>query len=1374
MTERDCPHHTYAPLIRLQAVPGTAMKAQSEALTPDKLVVDGYEVHSVLGGGGYGEVYRATQKATGQQVALKVMRQHPGHVAEEASRFRREMDLCARLHHPHIVRLIDSGKLPDGRLYIVFEFIPGQDLATVLREEGSLSPTEAAHVMGQVLDALSAAHKQGIVHRDLKPSNIMLTTTGTRRNAMVLDFGVGRFIPNVDSDLAALTGESAVVGTPLYAAPEQLLGLPATPAVDLYTWGLVYLECLTGEIVMSSKTPVETIYKQLSPESVPIPPFIAHHPLGLLLRKVTAKDLSERTISAEDLLRELERLEMGNLSATLRSSGFSGIGPTRVAPTQRTPDARSASGAYGWRTASAERRQVTVVGCARDGGIDPEVDPEDCARLTEQFHSVCSEVAAEHRGRIETRLDDRVLIHFGAAQAEEDDPVRAVRTAVQAVEKLPGLRVAVHSGVVLVPRALGASEPPAIVGLTPTIAFRLCEAAPPGAILLSDAVLGILQDRVSVDAEHQSVELDGVAQAIGCRLLRGEAQPRSITQRLHTQDLPLIGRHQEISVLRQGWRSSREGEGRAILVAGEPGVGKSRLVSEMVRDVERVGGQWLECLCTPEAQHSVLQPFADLLERLIGTGGASTSSRLEALRSFLESVDVDTDKTVAVLGPLLGISAEGCPAPDVSPSKLRRLTFEALVSLLTELSCREPLLLVVEDLHWADPSTVEVINLLVSEAATAPLCVVLTARPTFKPTWAGTLVTHLPLSPFGREDTAALARSLARGKDLPDEIINLVVRRTDGVCLFVEELMRLLLASGSLEERPDRFELAGALDEHGVPPSLRSLLASRLDSMGDAKRTAQWAAVVGGEFSRDLLARLSPLSSAELDQHMNRLGQADLVRPRRRRGRVQYQFKHVMVQQTAYESLPREQRQKAHERIANVLASEFPEFARSRPEELARHFSSANDRARAIEYAIQASRMALARSANSEALVHATRAREWLEAIENHTLRAERELELNNLMNPALMATRGWADPEIKTNALRSLELIDKLGDSVHIFPTLWALSTYYHVLADHTMACQVAERLRELAERAHDEDRLAAITPTLAACDLGAGQFDGARDHFLRALELYDASRHADHGIRYGLDTKAYAKMMLAFDLTFLGYPDQALVEAEEAVDWARHTGHAATLALAMLYVAMVRAMRWEPQATAEAAAAGIAVATERGLPAQQAYCALLHAWGTGNAEAMAQTIAVLESMNSELGLPFYRSLLATLEAARGRFDEALRWLDRALERSRATGDVYFTAGILGLKARTLFQQGPGNADRAEDILNEAISTAERQNAKAFELFATIELCRILDARGERSEAKRRLGAIYGWFTEGHETPALRDARELLRRLDAAEGTAP
>ena len=351
--------------------------------------------------------------------------------------------------------------------------------------------------MGQVLDALSAAHKEGIVHRDLKPANIMVTTTGSRRNAMVLDFGVGRFLEGTERELAKITGPSAVVGTPLYAAPEQLRGKPVTAAADLYAWGLVYLECLTGSTVMASRTPVETIHKQLSEESVPLPLWLATHPLGELLGKVTVKDAAQRDFTAESLLRELDRIDMRSLPmATLRSSRVYGVAPSPR--TVRSPSSAPAAGSSPRQKPSGERRQVTVLGCARDSGVDLEVDPEDYSHVVEGLHRSCAEIALEFGGSVDTRSGDRVLIYFGIPSAREDDAARAARAALALVGRVSGLRVAVHSGIVIAPSGITSAGLGDVVGLTPNIAFRLCEASTPGAVLLSDATRSILRDRVRV------------------------------------------------------------------------------------------------------------------------------------------------------------------------------------------------------------------------------------------------------------------------------------------------------------------------------------------------------------------------------------------------------------------------------------------------------------------------------------------------------------------------------------------------------------------------------------------------------------------------------------------------------------------------------------------------------------------------------------------------------------------------------------------------------------------------------------------------------------------------------------------------------------
>jgi class 3 adenylate cyclase/tRNA A-37 threonylcarbamoyl transferase component Bud32 len=578
-------------------------------------VFDGqYEIVGELGAGTFGRVYRATQRSTGQLVALKIVRGWTDDAQTSSGivrqRFHREMRLCAELSHPNIVRLLDSGEDADGTLYAAFEYITGHTLQRLLEEEGRLALPEAVHLMTQALDALACAHRRGVVHRDLKPANIMVTHTGARRNAMVLDFGLGGFAEgHRDWASPRITMTREMMGTPGYAAPEQLRGEPTTTRSDLYSWGLVFLECLTGEPVVRGATVHQVLHQQLGPEPIAVPDWLADQSLGGLLACVTSKDPDARSKSIPELMAQLDRVLLD-----ARGAGDAATSAPRVAARSALP-----------RPAGGQQRPVTGLSCRLSahvvGSAPVAVEALDAALWDARAR--CLEQIDRLGGVTVGALGGSFQIAFGYPRAEEDAPRRAVRAALEVIDTIGrcsrdaesrGIalvaRVGVHTGLV-VARIADASPSAAadLCGTTLDAASHLDAAANPNEVLLSASTYELL--RGALDGEPgPPVLLPGASAPVPAFRLTGR-QDAFRRGRTGTTATPFVGRGDELESLRRAWERARAGKPESVVVMGDAGMGKSRLIHELRRTVE--AGTWLECRCTPEAQTSPLRPFVEAL-----------------------------------------------------------------------------------------------------------------------------------------------------------------------------------------------------------------------------------------------------------------------------------------------------------------------------------------------------------------------------------------------------------------------------------------------------------------------------------------------------------------------------------------------------------------------------------------------------------------------------------------------------------------------------------------------------------------------------------------------------------------------------------------
>jgi len=1354
-----------------------------EAIQAIREVLQGrYEVLSELGEGGFGTVYKARQLATGQAVAIKVLRLPEGSSVQahekRIARFQREMQICAQMHHPNIVRLMDSGQAEGGVVYSVFSFVPGKNLGEVLAEEGALDPVEARYFMMQALDALACAHAENVVHRDLKPANIMIIPTGARRNALILDFGIGALTQETRREEGArltLTNES--IGTPSYAAPEQLRGLPLTPRSDLYAWGLVFLECLSGKRVVDGATVAEVVFKQLSPEPIPIPAHLEGHPLGNILRRVTAKDPEARNATAASLMRDLEACDVSGLRprTPMKLQAASSAATTATIDI----DGLAKSGPRSARLVEGERRQITAVCCsltARSLGSKP-LDMEELDQLLGVEQEACIAIARRFDGHVAGALGDSVLFYFGYPTAREDDARRAARASLAMIAEVARaqpaleadrkvrveLRVGIHTGLVVArelrdPTLSGLGY---VVGGTPKLASRLGPLAEPGSILVSGGTQRLLRKEFVFDESPIRINDDSTA-PVEIFVLR-EGDPSA-----GFHEVPLVGRAQELVTLLDRWERVRGGSGQAILIGGEPGIGKSRMARELA---ERIGDEqhtWLECRCTPDSANSAFYPIVDLLDRLLDpTREVKPDTKIDKLEALLSLYGFELPEAMPLFAPLLSITFTKKWAPlDVSPQKQRELTRNAVLALLFEMAEKAPVALLIEDLHWADPSTIELLGQLVAEVGSARVLALFTARPELTPPWSPAAVLQIQLSRFGRSEVEQMAAKITHGRPLPAEVLEQIASRTDGVPFFVEELVLSLIETGALIENEGRYALAKPLSEVAIPATLRDSLMARLDRLGRAKETAQLAAAIGREFTFELLRAISPLREAEAQEDLDRLVAAELVYRKRRLKNPAYFFKHALVRDAAYESMLKRSREQVHARIARALEEKFPELSAERPDLLAFHHAAAEQKREAIGYAQKASLGALMRSANTEAVSHATQAIEWVGALDDAGERATAELALNGLICPALMSASGWTDPRIKTTADRSLELLEVVGDSVHTLQVLWTLMLYHHVGGrDRSTARSLADRILALTTQGEDLGQQAAAHAAVANCMWIDGE-PLAVEHFERVIALYDPVRDRDHGYIYGQDTREWACSSYSYLLWCLGQTDRALEMALSNLAWARELNHAGSIAIASLFVISQHCERDERDAVATCFKQVQSLADRHGLPAHLAYAGIINGWAVGDAESAKKHLAVLEMVGSELALSFYRALVARADAEAGRHDLALERIRRCRASAEKANERYYLSMLHCFEGVYELACDPTATSSAEAHFRRAITEAQSRSEKMHELRATAHLCQLLQKRGDVDKARGILRPICDWFTEGQSTSEISNARALLVEL--------
>jgi predicted ATPase len=708
---------------------------------------------------------------------------------------------------------------------------------------------------------------------------------------------------------------------------------------------------------------------------------------------------------------------------------------------------------------------------------------------------------------------------------------------------------------------------------------------------------------------------------------------------------------------------------------------------------------------------------------------------------------------------------------------------QTLISWLLEDAERHAVYCAWDDLHWADPSTIELLTLFLEQVPTTRVLAVLVFRPEFMPPWRPrSHMTQVVLGRLERRQVETMVENLTQGKAVPAEVLTQIVRKTDGVPLFVEELTKTVVESGLIREVEGRYELVGPLPPLAIPATLQDSLMARLDRLAPVKELAQVGATLGREFSHELLQAVSPLDEAELHEALHQLVDAEMLYQRGQPPQARYVFKHALIQEAAYLSLLKSKRQRLHQQIAVVLEQQFPESKEASPELVAHHYTAAGLSVHAVRYWHAAGVKAIQRSANLEAIAHLTKGLELLGALPETPERVQQELAAQIALGIPLVMTRGYAAPEVERAYSRARELCHLVGETAQLFPALWGLWVFYFVRGNLRMGRELGEQLLDLAASTKEVPLLLEAHLALGAVLLRRGEPAAARRHLEEGIALYDLERHRSHAFVYGQDPKVACLSDAAYALWLLGYPDQALARNREALALARELAHPFSLAFAMSFAAWLQQFCREVVAAQETAEATIGLCKEEGFPNWLGIACILRGWGwaergmreQGIAEMQAG-LAVLRPTGAELTQPYCLSLLAEAYGNHGRLDEALGILSEARAITHKNEERWWEAELCRLRGEFLLAQD-GHVDRvpvlgerareAEQCFMDAIDIARAQQAKSLELRAAVSLARLWRRTGKKEESRARLAAVYEWFTEGFGTKDLLEAKALLDEL--------
>ena len=1090
-----------------------------------------------------------------------------------------------------------------------------------------------------------------------------------------------------------------------------------------------------------------------------------------VLPSLTAEDLKELGVGAVGHRRKL----LDAIAALRAEASAKTPGPDALPVTDRTAND------------TAERRHLTVMICDLVGStaLSARLDPEDMNAVLDAYHAACARIMLAYDGFIGDFRGDGILAYFGYPRAHEDDAERTVRAGldiIAAVARLEtraaeplAVRIGIATGLVMVGDLSGKSalRKHALVGDTPNVAARLQALAEPGTIVVAASTRRLLGDlfRLRDLGRH---EVRGIAEPVAAWAVEGVSASESRFEAVHAVGLTdLIGREEEVNFLLERQRLAWKGGGQIVLIAGEPGIGKSRLAAALA---ERIAGEphtRLRYQCSPYHTNSALRPFIAQLERAAAFKADDTSEqRLDKLEAVLAMGASRVEAVAPLFAALLSIPfGERYPPLALSPTQQRRRTLAALLDQFEGLARRQPILLSFEDVHWADATSLELLDLTVERMRQLPVLALFTFRPEFEPPWVGLPnVGSLTLGRLDRKDVESMVARVTGGRVLPPEVMKQIVAKTDGNPLFIEELTKAVLEAGILGEDTDGYRLDGPLPPLAIPATLQDSLMARLDRLAPVKEIGQTAAAIGREFSYSLLRVLVGRDETALKHALAQLEQAGLVFRRGEPPEAVYSFKHALVRDAAYESLLKSRRARLHGQIARALEERFAEIMASQPEIVAHHFTEAGLDERAIDYWLKAGQQAVRRSANAEALNHLARGLELLPNIDDPMLRNKSELLLQTSLGNSLRATKGWSIDSVKHAYTRALQLCKESGFDELTLPAVFGLWTWNFVHAALGEAQTLAEHLVNAVENVNDSVYKVLAHEALGFTSFAQEKFATAHAALERSISMCEDSKAAAYLDLSAQDPRVHVRLYDGMVLWFLGYPDQALRTYAEARRYADTSQYPFSEAMARTISLRVHQFRGEAAVVAGQANAAIALCEEHEFVHYLAMALSLRGWATVQQGEFEKGIAEIQQgleKQRATGAFLYElytlGLLADACIKNQRYGQAFDFLDQAQVRlDEENSERFYAAEIYRLLGET-YLRSHQDLDQAERHLCEGLKVAREQKAKSLELKLCLSIYDLYELRQNADKYRSQLSEIYGSFSEGFDTTDLVRAKARL-----------
>ncbi|MGR8918863.1 MAG: adenylate/guanylate cyclase domain-containing protein [Gammaproteobacteria bacterium] len=1035
----------------------------------------------------------------------------------------------------------------------------------------------------------------------------------------------------------------------------------------------------------------------------------------------------------------------------------------------------------------AERRHVTVMFCDIVGSteLSQRLDPEDLRTLIREYQGICARAAGLYKGYVAQYLGDGVMVYFGFPQAQENDAIHAVLAGLEIIEQVERygakspqrggtplrIRIGVHTGLV-VAGAMGEGESTErlAVGDVPNIASALESVAEPNTLVVSERTEELVRGYFNLESlgGHR---LHGVAEPVPVFRVTGGSGARN---RLEASSrgatlTPIVGRDLELAMLAERWQQARAGNGQAVVVTGEAGIGKTRLVEQFKDTIRGDACTQQDYRCSDVRQNSILYPSIDLIHRWLDFADTdSPQERFRKLEDGFSGFSLPREEVLPLLAGLLGLPLpDGFSPPMLSPKRARERTLELLRDVVWELAESQPVLLIVDDLHWVDPTTLELLESIIDECQNHAVMVIALSRPEFLRGWVTRAqMAVMTLTGMTAEESAQLIRRVSGEQSLPRAVINELLERTDGVPLYIEELTKLLMQSGSIKDVGTGSAAPGA--EHGtIPHTLQHALMARLDQQESAKRVAQLGSAIGRQFSYTLLRSVADIGEDELRADLARLEKSELLYRRGAMPNARYVFKHALIQDAAYQSLLRSRRQQIHRRIAETLVAQHPEMVDIEPETFAHHYTEAGEIETAVEFWLRAGSLASSRSANADAINHLRRGLDLLTQLPTGSGRDRLELALQTTLGPLYIATRGFASQEVADNYARAKELSVQLDDTHKLFGIMQGQLWHQLLSARYDTALAMGERLADLGAILDTPEYELETNRARGMSRIYVGRFTEARQYLGRVLELYDPAVHAVHAERYASEPGIIGQAYLARTEWFLGYADIALKRCERAIEMSASCEHQLTTAQAMCMIAILHHVRGEVAQMQSWCEKAIAYSREHGFPYFLSLASILQASVQPSNDARSaikhvrQCLSAYREIGAMLGMTQFLAILAHMHIRYDDYDGAGGVVEEALAFVAETGETYYLPEVHRLQG--LVAAAGQDFDAAEQAFERSLAVAGEQQARSWELLAATSLAAMWRDQGKVQQAHDVLAPVFGWFTEGFGSAPLVDARLVL-----------